>query len=332
MEGKEDNKLAFEKYKKIFSLGGELQKQIEEFKTKKTMIHINFFRFSGIEKSFKKITFPLLQKEFPIDEKKSIDFEYITDKYLYINEFAEKIILSNEEKEEEHSINIKKHHDNYYDFNINIDKGKTFSLEIVFYFKDTKDSLENIVVNDKKIVSNEIFQKTKRYNLININQNNLKKLFDDYSDNKINELNEEQQNDLFKWKNLFLNFIYGVKKRIGKIFYINEEKEIEDFDEKEKNILKQINEIIPDENINQKVLLDRLKALSENNNYFDKDGNKIGNYLDDLNQKFKNMPIFQKYYNKNPTEEDFKIIRAAAILNIFLYHPLEHLTKMLRFI
>ena len=143
-------------------------------------------------------------------------------------------------KREEFLISIKKHHVNYGVIWIDIENEKTYSLEIVFYFKDLKDSFEEIIVKDRKIVSKENFQKTKRYNLININKNISIQIFNDYSDNKIENSDKIDLNYIFSSSNLFYNFIYGNNKKLGKIFLNTQEKETEDFDENKITLLKRI--------------------------------------------------------------------------------------------
>ena len=313
-----------EGFEKIFKLKEELKEEIENYKNKKTMIHLKFIKFSMDKKKYNKLKFPSLNKVISIEETNSFDFEYINNKFAYKNEFSEKIILLSEENEKEFLINIKRRHDNYYIFCIDIenDNEKTYSLEIVFFFKESEYRIENIEVSNIKIEANEKFPKTIRYNLVNINLNDSIKLFDDYSSNKINQLDENQRKELFKECNLFFNFIYGNKKRIGKIFYMKQEKEIEDFIEEEKSILNKIHEMIPDENINEYDIIERLSDFKNSYNYdiIDKYSNKkvIRNHLIDLNEKFDNMPIFLKYYDKNPTIEDIRIIRDLSILNILL--------------
>ena len=231
-----EKEIGIEGFNKIFELKGDLKKEIENYKSTKTIIHLKFLKFLKDKKEYKKIRFSSLNKEISIDDKNPLYFEYINDKFPYKSEIPEEIILFSEAKESKYFITVKRHHDNYYYFCNDIENSdeKTYSLEIVFFFKDLKDSFDNIIYSNKKIVSNEKFPKTVRYNLININLNNVIKLFDDYSDNKMNQLDENQQKDLFGQYNLFFNFIYGNKKRMGKIFNIKQEKQIEDFNDEEK--------------------------------------------------------------------------------------------------
>jgi len=322
--------IGIEGFKKIFDLKDGVKKEIENYKNQKTMIHLQFTNSSKEKNVYKKLQIPSLNKIIIIDENDLLGFEYTNKKFSYKNEITEKIILSSEEKELEFLINVKRHHDNYYNFFINIEKDNTYSLEVVFFYKDIKDSFGNIQVNNTKIMTKEIFPKTIRYNLINISLNTCIQLFDSYSDNKINELDEAQQKELFSENNLFFNFIYGNKKKIGKIFCVKQEKDIEDFTDDEKKILKEINAIVSDEKIYSSVLKEDFKALRESQNYTDQNGNIIGNYLIDLNEKFKKIPFFLKYYDKVPTNEDIEIIKALAILNIILYFNQEEWARYLK--
>lgn len=205
--------IGIEGFKKNFELKDDVKKEIENYKNQKTMIHLQFTNSSKNKNVYKKLQIPSLNKIIFIDENNLLGFEYTNKKFSYKNEITEKIILSNEEKEQEFLINVKRHHDNYYNFFINVEKENAYSLEVVFFYKDIKDSFGNIQVNNTKIETKEIFPKTIRYNLINISLTNCFQLFDSYSDNKINELDETQKKELFSENNLFFNFIYGNKKK-----------------------------------------------------------------------------------------------------------------------
>ena len=319
METEANKEMGLEGFKRLFDLPDDVKNQIKDFKNKKTMIHIDFESFSEDKKKYKKLKFPSLNKEFDIEGTNSIEFEYMSKKFPYKNDICEKVLLFDEEKEREYLINIKRHHDNYGIISKDIENEEAYSLEIVFFFKDSIDSFGNIVLNNKKIESKENFQRTKRYNLINIDRNISIQLFDNYSDNKIGNLNKNELNDIFRSNNLLYNFIYGNNKKIGKIYYNKEEKEIEDFNEKEIELLKIINEIVPDEKIHPFDIQNSFKALKNEQNYIiNKETEEQGNHLDDLNKKFKRIPFFLKYYDKNPSDEDIKIIRALSILNILL--------------
>ena len=330
METTNKNEIGIEKFKKLFELKNELKIQIEDYNNKKTIVNLGFINFSSDKKEYKKLRFPSINKEFLINEKNDIVFEYTNDKFPYKSEIAENIILYNEEKEEEYLINIKRHHENYYIICTDIENEKTYSLEFVFFFKELKDKFQNIIINNTKLEAKENFQKTVRYNLINVDKINSVKIFNDYSDKKIELSDNNETNTVFQEKNLFFNFIYGNKKRIGKIFYNKEDKEIEDFTEEEKKILEKINEMDIDSKIYDIELIDSFMSLKKSQNYINEDDKSKGNRLDDLNKKFKGIPFFLKYYDKNPTEEDVKIIRALSILDILLYFNYDELSYYLR--
>ena len=186
------------------------------------------------------------------------------------------------------------------------------------------------MINNTKLVAKENFPKTVRYNLINVDKINSVKIFNDYSDNKIELSDNNEINTVFQEKNLFFNFLYGNNKRIGKIFHNKEDKEIEDFTEEEKKILEKINEMDIDSKTYDEELIDGFMRLKKSQNYIKENDEREGNRLDDLNNKFKKIPIFLKYYDKNPTEEDIKIIRALSFLHIFLYFNPEELPHYLR--
>ena len=109
METETNKAMGLEGFKKLFDLPDDVKNQIKDFKNKKTMSHIEFESFSEDKKKYKKLKFPSLNKEFPIEENtNSIEFEYINEKFPYKNDIYEKVILFDEEKEQEYLINYKK--------------------------------------------------------------------------------------------------------------------------------------------------------------------------------------------------------------------------------
>ena len=331
METTNKNEIGVGKLNKLFELKNELKTQIEDYNNKKTVINLGFINFSCDKKEYKKIKVPSINKEFLINEKNDIVFEYTKNKFPYKNEIAEKIILYGEGKEEEYLINIKRHHENYHTICTDIENEKSYSLELVFFFKELKDKFQNININNTKLVAKENFPKTVRYNLINVDKINSVKIFNDYSEKKIALSENNETNTVFQEKNLIFNFVYGNNKRIGKIFINRENTEIEDFTEEEKKILEKINEMAIDNKIYDKELIDNFMSLKNSQKYYINEKDKIeGNRLVDLNKKFRDIPIFLKYYNKNQTEEDIKIIRALSILDILLYFHYEEWSCYLR--
>ena len=331
METAKPNEIGNGKFKKLFELKTELKTKIDDYNNKKTIIYLYFINFSKSKKEYKRLKFPSINKDFLISEKNIVDFEYTNNNFPYKNEVAEKISLCTEGKEEEYLINIKKHHENYYTICTDIENEKTYSLEMVFFFKELKDKFKNIIIDDKKLVIEENFPKTMRYNLINVNMANSIKIFNNYSDNKIEQSDNKEVNTIFQEQNLFFNFLYGNNRRIGKIFYNREDKEIEDFKENEKKILEKINEMVIDSKIYDEELIDSFMSLKESQKYYINGDNKNqGNRLIDLNNKFKKIPIFLKYYGKNPSDEEVKIIRVLSILDILLYFNYEEWSHYLR--
>ncbi len=156
-----------------------------------------------------------MNKEFQVKEGKQISFEYTNYKRTFKDEITEKIILNKGHKEQSFLITIKRYHENFYTIISDIEKENKFSLEIVFFIKDSSNDNKYIEINKKKIKPKENFPKTRRYNIININLKNSIELFKKYAEEKLDE-----NNILFNENNLFYNFIYGNNKKIGKIFQI----------------------------------------------------------------------------------------------------------------
>ena len=332
MEIPKTKDIGLDKLKELFELKNELKNQIENHNNKKTIINLEFINFSNNKKEYQGLKFSSINKEFLISDKKIIVFEYADDKYPYKNEITEKIILYNEEKENEYLINIKRHQENYYTICTDIENEKTYSLEIVFFFKELKDKFQNIIINNRKLFIKENSPNTiSRYNLINVDITNSIKIFNEYSDNKLEQSNNKEVNNIFQEQNLLFNFLYINNRRIGKIFHNKEDNEIEDFNENEKKILEKINEIYKDNKEYDEELINSFTSLKESQDYYINENNKNKcNKLVDLNHKFKKMPIFMKYYRKFPTDEDIKIIRASSFLDILLYFNSEEWSHYLK--
>ena len=276
------------RFNQIFMLDSALNKDINNYKNKPTMIHIDFISVTKNTNVSKKLKFFSSNKEFPTIAGKSIDFEYKNEKYLYKSEIMEKISLIRDGKEEYFLISIKRHHDNYYNFFIDIENNLTYSIEIVFYDKDSLHNYKYLEIANTKVEGKEFFTKTARYNIINLNFDNSVKIFNKYSDITLNE-NPKECNEAFKQKNLFYNFICSKNKKIGKIYSIEEEKEIDNFNKNELEILEKIKELVR-YRIDLSTFNNDFDDLKKKYDYDVKVPNnekKTSNTLIDLNEKFK---------------------------------------------
>jgi hypothetical protein len=300
------------RFNEIFQLDENLKKEINDYKSKKTMIHFIFFEISNKTK-YEILKFPSINKELEIISNKTISLEYKNDKYPYKSTITEKICLIKGIIENNYLITIKKHHDNYYYINTDVfskdvNDVNCYSLELIFFFKDVLNSINYIKINDRELLIKEKMDVSQRINIVNINLNNAIKIFNNYSDNKVDE---EKPIEVFQTLNLFYNFIYGKNKKIGKIFMIDSENDIEDFTEKDKIILREFNSLI-----------DSNKKGSELKNEFELFEKKYceekKNYIQDLNKKFSEIPFFLKYYNSQPKEEEIEIIKILCYLNIII--------------
>ena len=300
------------RFKEIFQLDENLKREINDYKSKKTMIHFIFFEISNKTK-YEILKFPSINKEFNIIFNKTISLEYKNDKYPYKSTITEKICLIKEKNKNDYLINIKKHHDNYYYINTDIfskdvNDVNCYSLELIFYFKDIFNTINYIKINDRELLIKEKMDVSQRINIVNINLNNAIKIFNNYSDNKVDE---EKPIEVFQTSNLFYNFIYEKNKKIGKIFMIDIDNDIEDFTEKDKLILREINSLI-DSNEKESELKKDFELLEK------KYCEEKKNYLQDLNKKFSKIPFFFKYYVSQPKEEEIEIIKRLCYLNIII--------------
>ena len=107
------------------------------------------------------------------------------------------------------------------------------------------------------------------------------------------------------------------KNKIGKIFQIKEDKKIKEFNEEEIKICNKINELIKTEIFSDN-LIDDFQNFYDGYYYYKSNKNEKGNNLQDLNENFKEIPFFLKYYDNNPTNNEVEIIKALCFLNIFI--------------
>ena len=309
------------RFKEIFTIKDILKNEIEIYKSQKTWIYLEFFDFSHSKYKYEKIKFESIEKEILIGDKKIHSFEYIDNKYPYLSEITENIILIKENIKHNFLITIKKHHKNYYKVFTNVENEKTFSLEIIFYIKDkNNNNIKYIEINKNKIYTKEKFAKTQRYNLININLENSIKIFNKYSNDKISEDKNEINEAFNSFNSLVYDFIYGNKKKIGKIFEIELMEKIEELDKNEKSILKEINELIVNsfDLFNLRYEFDIIKKKYNYEKIFTDNGIEYKNYLNDINNKFNRTPYYLKYFESEPSNDDIEEIRALCFLNILL--------------
>ena len=152
------------------------------------MINFEFIWKYLNNNKYNKIKFLSMNMEFSISEGKNISFEYKNNEKKFRSEMKEKIVLMNEQIKHTFIIIVKRHHDNYYKIFIDVEKEKIYSLEIIFYKNGLVNNQNYIEIGNKKIMTREIFPKTNRYNLVNINLNNAIKLYNKYANNKIDIL------------------------------------------------------------------------------------------------------------------------------------------------
>jgi hypothetical protein len=142
------------RFNEIFQLDENLKKEINDYKSKKTMIHFIFFEISNKTK-YEILKFPSINKELEIISNKTISLEYKNDKYPYKSTITEKICLIKGKIEDDYLITIKKHHDNYYYINTDlfskdVNDVNCYSLELIFFFKDVLNSINYIKINDRE--------------------------------------------------------------------------------------------------------------------------------------------------------------------------------------
>ena len=307
-----------EGFNKIFELEKELKEQIENFKSKKTMIYIEFsLRNERInENIYDTFKFISSNREDSIEIGKKISFEYANEQEKYRSEIEEQISLVKDNNIIQNFIIIvKRNHDNYYKIFIDIEKEeKNYALEIIFYEDDSKDSVDSINIYNKAIKCQEKFPKTKRYNIINIDYEESFKLYNTYAKDIIDI---KKSKEIFAKKNLCFTFLYNENKKIGEIFEIIEEKKFKD---NEKKILEQLHILIKD-HLSKSYFVKKFNEFYNRYNYKIKsnDGQqKDRNTLEDLNEKFIAINFSLKYYDKSPTISDFNDVKALCFLNIYI--------------
>ena len=181
-------------------------------------------------------------------------------------------------------------------------------MECVYYIKEN-NKLPNIVnIANIEIDYLDTFSldNSKRFNLLNINKNDIIKFFNENCDNKI-----DKKNNIFKNTNLFINIILrGINEKIGHIFINEEEAKIENFTKNEKEYTKHFyNYIIPYMKNNKDIDDDFLDALEDY---------KKKKIYKSITRKFQNIPYFYKYYNIAPDIDEFRFIEKLCYLSCLI--------------
>ena len=311
-------KIGQKRFNEIFALKKDLKKRIENYLSQETWIHIKFMTLSKNLNKYKEIHFSSINKNISIIKEKNISFKYENNKFPYKNEITENLNLISEGKTQNFLIVIKRHHENFYNISLDVEDGKVFSLEIIFYMGNSLYNNKFIEINNNIIFTKEVFQNTRRYNLVNVNLNESIKLYNKYANNKI-ILDKIEYNEIFNYKNLLYNFIYDKNEKLGKIFKMKEEKEIEDFNNKEKHLLNQINKLIK-HNLNTREFENEFKDIKKENCY------------NAINEKFKKIPYILKYYNTEPNDKDIEEIKSLCYLNILIDKPKCEWTTLIKYL
>ena len=249
----------------------------------------------------------IFNSEYDLDIKKPIEIP-IDKKNPIKSDFTEKIILKSINGEtKEFIINICYYMNNYYQVLLdNIEDPIT--SEIVFYSKKQAfpETFKGTNIIFKEYDNNNI-PLLKRYNIININRNELYEIYNKYAFNK---LKDENKFLLEKFNSLFINFIDKIdqNKYEGKIYEQEEDEIIEDFNEKENELLERTFQFLNDNNIR---IIPAYLILSLFLAYIKKEDITIAQGI--IN-KISNKNYFIKYLNDIPDKKMIENTESALFI------------------
>ena len=232
------------KIEKFFDLY-DLRKEIKDFEKSETKVI--FYCEKLVSNYYSKLL--IFNSEYVLDIEKPIEIQ-IDRKNPIKSDFTEKITLKSINGEtKEFIINICYYINNYYQIILDKIEDSIYS-EIVFYSKRQKfpKTFKGKNITFKDYNKNNI-PLLKRYNIININRNELYQIFDNYVSNK---LTNENKFLLEQYNSLFINFIDEIEQNnyMGKIYTQEEDEIIEDFSQKEIEFLESTLKFFKGININ----------------------------------------------------------------------------------
>lgn len=280
----------------------DLRTQIKDYEKRETKVI--FYCEKLVSNYYSKLL--IFNLEHDLDTEKPIEI-LINKKNPIKSDFTEKIILrSINGEEKEFIINICYYMNNYYQ--LLLDKIEDpISSEIIFYsrkqkFPDTFKG-ENITFKD---YDNNNIPFLKRYNIININRKELYQIYDNYVFNK---LKDENKFLLEKFNSLFINFIDKIDQNNyeGKIFEQEEDEIIEDFNEKEIELLENTLKFLNGTNISD-IPANLIWSLFLSSIKID---NTI---VKGITKKISSKNYFIKYLNDIPDKKMIEIIESALFI------------------
>ena len=318
-------KIGNEGLKSILKIENNLQKEIEKFINKETILIFKFQKLDSSNKSYKK--FDIYDGKSIINTIDILEPEIDNELTLSLNDLVSyngfesqlNIRLSDDNNSENFIINVTLHTKNYYDIFLDIKKGKAYSADIV-YISNNKDLLpKEVVIYNKTLPIKDTLLNMKRIVLLNLDKKelfNYLKIFPYFNKENKNaledntEINEKQSSDLF------INII------------IKEDKEGDIF---ASPIIKKIPNEFTDE---EKELINNCYTkFIKINNKFNYDYNKIGFLANQINDgkkenvekckkildKFIYTPFYINYKDKIPNNDYIEFIEKLCILKLYFH-------------
>ena len=312
-----------EKLGKYFQLEN-FKQEIEKFNQKKTKL--NFYCEKLISEYYTKLT--IFDVDYDLSENKVVIIPI--DNYDLINtNFKENItLIANNGEKINFIINIYYNMDNYYQ--IILDKiNDPIYIEAILYSKNNwfpEIKIENNL--SFKNYENNSIPNLKRYNLINISRKDFYAIYNNHCSNK---LNNESLKHLKKKNSLLLNFIVKNDKKIeGRIFEQNADSIFEDFNEKEINLLKDMEGLVRACSEIKKNLASNL-SMHITYSY----GKKIKekeNIVKGIVSKIINANFYNRYYNKNVKKELLNLIDSAILIRYIEEKGMQGVRKFLKYL
>ena len=333
------------KKRNLFNLDKNLEREMNSFRTKQTILYFHFTRYSNDNKSYKVIYLPSQEKTYNIKGNELI-IDYKDTRYPFKYNVAEEITLFDKDAQKSFIIVVNKFVENHYNVILDINENKkTFSLEIIIYSK-IKKCLEEInkLQSLKNYFKENYLQNILRLNIINAS---VEDLCDIYSMNMEKEEKLKINEDFFSdfEENLLINLIYAKNEKLAfrRIFKNTKEKILLNFTQHEMKLLKELyNNVIkkylkanPDDPINRKNMYNKFVEFDKNHGYsstINEDNNKETGIKSDLrliNSKFSYYPFYILIFDKKRiSREELDITEYLCYLNLILLDDKKFLDRI----
>jgi len=326
-KNKEENyqKIGSEGLKSIIKIESNLQREIDKYVNKETILIFKFQKLDSSSKSYKKFdiyngksiikTIELLESK--IENELTLSLKDLVSYNGFESQLN--IKLSDDNNSENFIINVTLHTKNYYDIFLDIKKGKAISADIV-YISNKKDLLpKEVVIYNKTLPIKDTLLNMKRIVLLNLDKNelfNYLKIFPYFNKENKSLLEENSHINKKQYSDLFINIIIKEDKE-GDIFAAPIVKKIpNEFTEEEKDLINNCYKNFMKINRNFNYDIDKIGILANQIN-----GGKNENVetCKKILAKLIYTPFYINYKDRIPNNDYIEFIEKLCILKLYFH-------------